>query len=204
MNEISKEQIFLRAGAVSWIIYLLTFFVIAAMTPGYSHIADIISELGRNEVPYHEILNAVTILYGFLILLSGLGLFYSVKRFTGKNSLAIIIGILVAVFGTSIIFAGLFPMPDPLHNGYGMGTVQFVIPIFLAVAFWKTDGSRTFAISHIVFFIIFILVIIYNVVTVEINRGHIPPNIGLIQRISVLSIFIWYMFTYYWLLKRKQ
>lgn len=203
MNNTSKEQIFLWAGAVSWIIYFLTVFVIGAVTPGYSLIANIISEMGKNEAPYHQILNAVTILYGFFVLTSGLGFFYSVKRFTGKNNLSIIIGILVAMFGTSCIFAGLFPMPDPRHTAFGIGNVQIIVPFFLALAFWKTEGARPFAIFHIVSLVIIISVFISSAVAIAGAHGNIPTNMGLIQRIIILIFFIWYIFTYYWLLTRK-
>lgn len=198
------EKLLLWGGIVSWIIYIPTVLVLAAITPGYSHVADIISMMGRHEAPYHQILNSVTILYGFLILTSGLGFFYSVKRLTGRNKLAMTIGILVGLFGISSIFVGLFPMPNPRHNAYGIGNLQVVIPFFLALAFWESEETRPFAFFHIVSFIIILLVFVSSAIVIAGSPGNIPSNMGLLQRIIILSIFFWYISTYYWFLTRKQ
>lgn len=202
MNKINKEQIFLWTGIVAWVIFLLNLFVLAAVTPGYSHITNMVSDLGRIEAPYHKIINAVFILFGLLFLPAGLGFFVSVKRFTGRNNLAITIGILVAMLGVSFIFAGLYPLPDPRHFGYGISIVQIIIPFFLAWAFWKTQGARSFAFFHLVSFII---IVIMSFVLISIGAGSHGniPNGGLFQRINMLIVFFWYMFTYYWLMTCK-
>jgi glucans biosynthesis protein C len=204
MNKIYKGQIFLWAGIVAWVIFLLNLFVLAAVTPDYSHITNMISDLGRIEAPYHKIFNATFILYGLLYLPTGLGFFYSVKWFTGRNQLAITIGFLVAMFSISPIFAGLYPLPDPRHSGYGIGDiVQLILPFFLALAFWKTQGARSFAFFHLMSFIIFIIISFILIAIRLIGHGNIPNMGGFIQRISILIVFIWYIFTYYWLLTSK-
>lgn len=202
MNKINKEQIFLGAGIVAWIIFLLNIFVLAALSPGYSHITNAFSDLGRIEAPYHKIFNTVIILFGLLYMLTGLGFFYSVKQITGRKLLAIIIGICVALFGVSGVLAGFFPLPDPRHHGYHIGALLIFAPILLAWASWKTHGARPFAFFHLVTFII--LVVIATVPLIGASAGDFAmTHAGLIQRIYTLILFIWYILTYYWLTTYK-
>jgi hypothetical protein len=55
MNKTHKEQLFLGIGIAIMIIYLLNLFVLAALYPGYSHMIHLVSHLGTNYFPYHNI-----------------------------------------------------------------------------------------------------------------------------------------------------
>ena len=87
MNKIKREQLFLGIGFAIMIIYLLNLFVLAAISPGYSHMIHEVSHLGTTDFPYHNIFNAVIILLGLLYIPIGMGFYYSTKRITGRKLL---------------------------------------------------------------------------------------------------------------------
>ena len=201
MRKINSEQIFLGMGITAWIIYLLNLFVLAALTPWYSHMRHQVSDLGRLQAPHHQIFNSVIILIGLLYLPTGLGFFYAVKRITGKKLLAVLIGISVALISVGAFFAGFYPLPDPLHNGYNIMIIQLFIPLLLVWAFWKVPGTRFFVFYQLTLFAL--MLILNRTMTGAFGLVN-EMNIGLIQRLFVLSGMFWFTFTCYWLIRYKS
>ncbi len=200
MKKINFEQILLSLGIAITAIYFLNLIVLAALYPGYSHMRNYNSDLGRIEAPHHIIFNTVTIFIGLLRLLNALGFFYSIKRITGRKALATIVGIFVFVMGITAIFAGYYPSPDPRHGAYSIGLVHFFIQLLLVLAFWKIPDSSFFNIFQLLSFMILVIIML-------VQRGIVglinEMNQGLIQRLQAISFFTWYTFTCYWLLRYK-
>jgi hypothetical membrane protein len=201
MDALKKEKILLGSGIAAWIVYLLNLLVLAALWPGYSHISNYVSDLGRNENPYNGVFNGAIILYGTLQLLTGLGFYYSVNRITRRKIISIVVGLSFALIGVGAYFAGIFPLPDELHSGYGIGLISFLIPLFLAFAFSRLKNARIFVIHQILFFVLFVLIF---PVTSGMGDGFINEmNKGLGQRLSVLFTIMWFTSTIYWLMNYK-
>ncbi len=196
----NKEKILLGTGIAITVIYFLNLFVLAAMYPGYSHMSNWVSDLGRMEAPHHRIFNAVIGLLGILYLLTALGFFYSIKRVTEKKVLAILIGVSIAAFAINCFLGACYPLPDPRHGAYGIGILHFFTPFLLAWAFWRLIGSRIFTILQLLSFILIVTGFL-----IQMRAGGLvnEMNLGLVQRLHALIIFTWLTFTCYWLIKYK-
>jgi hypothetical membrane protein len=203
MDALKREKILLGSGIAAWLVYLLNLLVLAALWPDYSHISNYVSDLGRTENPYNGVFNGAIILYGTLQLLTGLGFYYSVKRITRRKIISIVVGLSFALIGVGAYFAGIFPLPDELHSGYGIGLISFLIPLFLAFAFSRLKNARIFVIHQILFFVLFVL--IFPVTSGMEGNGIINEmNKGLGQRLSVLFTIMWFTSTIYWLMNFKN
>ena len=203
MDALKREKILLGSGIAAWLVYLLNLLVLAALWPGYSHISNYVSDMGRTENPYNGVFNGAIILYGTLQLLTGLGFYYSVKRITRRKIISIVVGLSFALIGVGAYFAGIFPLPDELHSGYGIGLISFLIPLFLAFAFSRLKKARIFVIHQILFFVLFVL--IFPVTSGMEGNGLINEmNKGLGQRLSVLFTIMWFTSTIYWLMNFKN
>ena len=191
----NRERALLSLGIILTAIYFLDLIILAALNPDYSHMSNWVSDLGRIEAPHHEIFNVVGFLIGILFLLTGLGFFYSLHRITKRKVLAVFIGSFVSVFGINLIFAVLFPLPDPRHSAFGIGFLTFFAPILLAWACWRIPNSRAFAILQILSFILILLSSFgANAFT---NSGYL----GLFQRIQAVIIFGWLTYSCLWLMR---
>jgi hypothetical membrane protein len=200
MDKIKMEQVFLGMGIAFWLIYLLNLIVLGAISPGYSHMRHQVSHLGTVDFPYHYIFNTVIILSGLLLIPTGMGFYYSVKRIAGRKVLAFVIGILVGISSIGCFFAGFYPLPDPRHGGYGIGTILFLAPPFLTWAFWKIRGTRFLILYQ---FISFILMIITFLILTGVGGLINGLNAGLFQRLFILIGIFWFTYTCYWLIRYK-
>ncbi len=201
MNKLNREKILLVIGIAIGVIYFLNLFVLAAMYPGYSHMRNWVSDLGRIEAPHHRIFNAVIALIGVLYLPAGLGFFYSVKRITGRKVLAVVIGVFVAVLSVNLFFGAFYPLPDPRHGGNGIWFLHFFTPLLLAWAFWRLKGSRYFTIYQLLSFILIVIIAL-----IQMGAGGLvnQMNLGLVQRLQALILFTWFASTCYWMIRYKS
>jgi hypothetical protein len=197
----NREPALLGLGIAIWVLYFLNLFVLAAMYPGYSHMRNWVSDLGRIEAPHHSVFNAVAVLLGALYLLTALGFSQSVKRITGRKTLSVVIGASVAAFGVNAFFGAFYPLPDPRHAGYGIGLLHVLTPVLLAWAFWGLSHWRLFTIYQSLSFALIVLI-----TSIQMGAGALvnQMNLGLIQRLQALVLFTWFASTCYWLMRYKS
>lgn len=201
MGNIKIEKILLNIGLFSIAIYLINLIVLASLYSEYSHFTNVVSDLGRLEAPHHKIFNTVIISVGFLYLLTAVGFYLSIHRLTGRKLLAVLIAIFIGSFGINLFFGGLYPLPDPRHAGYGIGTFYFLTPLLLIWVFSKTPGTSNFKRLQIISFIavLFSIIVMGGMIAGIINIGNFS---GIMQRIQVLIIMSWYAYTCIWLLNK--
>jgi len=86
--------------------YIFSVIILGSIKPDYSHIRDLVSELGETGSPFNFILN-ISLVFSGLVLI-GLGI--ELHKEISKNSTKHRIGyICLALFGLSVICGGLFP-----------------------------------------------------------------------------------------------
>jgi glucans biosynthesis protein C len=201
MNEINRERILLGTGISIAAIYFLNLFILAAVTPGYSHMRNWVSALGSVEAPYHGIFNAGLMTIALLYIFAGLGFFYSVQRITGRKIPAFIIGVAAAAFGVNLLFAALYPMPDPRHGSIIFGLIHFITPLLMAWAIWRIPASRLFMYYQLLSFVLIVTsILIMNGTGGLVNQ----MNLGFYQRLQALAVFSWFVSSCYWLMKYKS
>jgi len=130
----------LKIGIAAPILYFATAIGASLTWPGYSHVTQYVSELGSAAAPYPMLFNVGIVATGVAGVLGGLGvaLHFVGQRRRWSGALA---GAALAAWGVGMMFGGLFPMPDPRHNGYGLILGVVLLPVLLAVA-WRGRAPR--------------------------------------------------------------
>ncbi len=159
------------------------------------------SELGMANAAHPEAFGAMSIVTGLVFFATALGFYLAVKRLSGRGGLATTIGIFVALFGVNLIFAGLFPLPNPLHSAFGVALLTFFVPWLLAWACWNLPGARLANLGQIVATVVIVGTAILQT---GLMGGVNGTNIGLSQRIAAAIFFLWLIATSRWLANRPS
>ena len=113
--------------------------------------------------------------------------------------LSILTGIAVALYGVGLLFGSLFPMPNPLHGGFGAGFAIHLGPIFALAALWRRPswgGLRTFLAINTVAMLIMLAIMM------GIGELVTTKNVGIFQRAYSLTVMVWIAVVGVVLLKR--
>ena len=185
----------LWAGLLAIALYLVTVVVLGLLTPQYSHITNLVSDLGRQESPYHMAFSISLGMVGALFVLSSVGFFDAVRTISGNLILSIAIGVAIAAIGVGIIISAIFPLPDPRHGGFGLARLFFLVPLLIAIAIWKKPYLSSFKVFNLGSFVALLT-------SIPIFRFFIEnEQMGLGQRITVLIMFGWFTITSYYFLR---
>jgi hypothetical membrane protein len=131
----------LLCGAVALPLLLIITFFIALFTPGYSHLSDTVSHLGRDS-SYAGVMNAGFIAYGLLVIVFAWGLY----RQLGRSRTAGVVWLSLGVAGLGVLLVGIFRV-DPESAGETTsleGTLHAVFSqvIFIGLLVWMIAFAR--------------------------------------------------------------
>ncbi|MDO9387907.1 MAG: DUF998 domain-containing protein [Thiobacillus sp.] len=162
-------------GALSW--------------PAYSHVTQYASELGSAAAPHPEYFNWPIMAAGGLAVLSSLGFFAALRERGAGVVAAFLTALSIALWGVSMVMGGSFPMPNPLHNGFGLGLAIQLAPLFMLWALWgaKAPGLKLF-LAVVFVASLGLLLVMFNVGDLNLVR---QSNVGLWQRAYSLSSIPW-------------
>jgi len=122
---------------------VLAVFVIAAaaVTPGYSHLSDTVSQLGARGRPHPEVMNAGFIVYALLLSGFAHGLYRHLGRSTGARA----VWLLLTICGLTIILSAIF-QDDSMALG-DVTTLEGILHgVFAQIAFFAlVIGMTVFA-----------------------------------------------------------
>lgn len=155
----------------------------ALLWPGYSHVSQYASELGSAASPYPMFFNANVILCGLAAIAGAIGLNHALATLSGKRGWAMAAAISIALWGISVILAGLFPMPHELHGAYGLGMAGQLTPLFALLALRGVEGTG--ALKLFLGFI-FVASLAMFLVMMGVAGPLKVATIGLYQRINSL------------------
>jgi len=170
------------------LLYFGTLFAAAATWPGYSHVTQYASELGSAAAPRPEIFNNGIIAMGVVCVFAAAGLFLAAIRAGGRPVWTALGALCIGLFGISMVMGGMFPMPNPLHGGFGLGFAQVFAPLFLALALRGRERMGALVATLLASF-----VFMAATITVMMGVGHLVTraNVGLWQRANALAMFPW-------------
>lgn len=181
-------KLLLMAGVAVPILYFANLLINSLLYPGYSHATQYVSELGSSKAPYAALFNAGVILVGAAGVAVGFGFFYAVRRLGGNRVLAALAGLLTTLWGIAIMMAGLFPMPDERHGGFGLGLGYQLVPLLLALGLWRRRSLRGLCAFLLVAFVV---MNIFFAIMMGVGGLVRLANVGLWQRGNALSGFLW-------------
>lgn len=136
------RQFLLLAGVAMPVIYFATQIAAFILNPGFDLLRQEPSELGMASAHFPLIANAGFIGAGVAAVLAGLGLVLGLRALGGNVVLAALAGLSLALFGIAMTMSGLFPLPNPLHYGFGLYPVGLLTPLFGALAFKNGGVAR--------------------------------------------------------------
>ena len=142
-NKPDRKISFLALGSIIGpILFTIIVIVLGHLRPGYSHISQLMSELGEVGAPNAVIMNLATAILGISILMFAFGLHYGLT--SGKRWKA---GpILMMVAGICMVAGGIFPCDPGCVPVSFTGTVHFIASTigFPAVIFAPFALSQQF------------------------------------------------------------
>jgi hypothetical protein len=134
-------------GPIAAVVFFFGVLGLSLLIPGYSHVHQDISPIGKLGSPLRVPFSIVLISYACSLLFFASGVF-NVAGHAGTSRLP---AYLVAFMAFTQIGVAIFATPHPLHNMFGIASMAgFLAPLAMAVG-WKRDRSaRTLVVASYV------------------------------------------------------
>lgn len=182
-----KTQTLLIFGIVSPLLFWFTTLVCGLILEDYSHLSNMVSELGAMGTKTQYVFTAGLLLSSILNVLFGIGLW----RMGQALKLEMIPVVLVFCY-SFLAGPAIFAMPHKLHGTIGVGFMLIMVsPVFCLVQWWKQEPILKIRWAAIVSFAIMMLgflIFFPNTLT---------DYFGLKQRFLYLGWSLWSIFLSY-------
>ena len=181
-------------GYIIPFIFWLSIAYCGLITPDYNFLINQVSELGSIGTET-QLLFAFTLV--FISLLSFIFVFrlYKIAKERVLNTLPIL---LILTYSVSILGAGLFPLPLPLHGILGSPAMLLPLSPLLSILLWKESKISGIKIAAII--ILMIMLLGFLTLTSDILTDYF----GLKQRFFHLGWSLWFVFLTYKFKKLKE
>lgn len=153
------------------------------LNPGYNVAGQYPSELGCCSAKLTIVANVGFLTTGVAAMMGGLGLFVGLRRLRGNVTLAALAGFGLSLFGVAMTMGGVFPLPNPLHYGFGLQLAGVLTPFFGALAFKGGGAGRWFILCG--FGASFVIVVL----SLGVGGLVSEANVGLFARALALVAF---------------
>lgn len=160
------------------------------MTPGYDHMTQTAAVLGAPGAPSAQIFNYGLVAAGGCAVLGALGVLLGMTRLGAGVIWAVLASAAIAVWGASLIFAGLQWEPSWLPGGYRYDLAILAAPLlmFLGLAGRSDMGGLKLL-------LIVVLLAMAALTAVSLNLGGLnlikPENAGLWERAWLVAAVPW-------------
>jgi hypothetical membrane protein len=186
----SLTRLCLLAAVATPVLYFGAQIVAAPFYPGYSFSRLSASMLGTRFSQHPWIFNVGDMLTGLAELGAAFGLY---RSFRARAPLLVswLIALSVLSAGVMSLKAGMFPMPDPRHNSWGL-LFDFIIliPFVMLMGLLKKRQSAGLR-AYLIFSIVFLLLLIP--LMPRLGRGTLQRLIavGTLFPVGVVGFFFW-------------
>jgi glucan biosynthesis protein C len=189
-------SLLLRISILIPVLYYGALAVGGYLTPGYDHMTMLASELGIAGKPAAQLFNYALIATGGIAVLSGIGVLFGVRALKGSILWALLAAVGIVAWGAAVIYAGLYPMPDPRHMGpvswqgltLGLAAVPAALFLFLGLSGRSDMGG-----VKVLLILSFLAMIAFNLIFANVGGLDLvkPEQQGLWQRAFSLSMVPW-------------
>jgi hypothetical membrane protein len=179
---------FLLLGPLAGILFFATVYLLAALLPDYSHLAETVSEIGELGSPVALPFQVGMLAVNLCVILFGVGLL----RVAGSAGVSKAPAIFVIYFGVMDIGTNVFPSPHPLHNLFGLSlTIGYLAPLVTAITWRRADTVRSIAAVSIPVAVLIFVSIFLNI-SPAFNRDLYPLEYyGVVQRSIFVLFYGW-------------
>ena len=178
----------LAAGVAVPVVYYANLLVCSMLYPGYDHARQWVSELGSASARFPGLFNGTLVLLGLLGVAAGPGFGWALRRHGAGRVVSVLVALLVAGFGVAMAMGGLFPMPDPRHNGFGLAMGLLLVPPLMAWGLRKLPelrGLRIFLLAN------WLVMVVLFAILMGVGELVTRADVGLWQRAFSLTMFPW-------------
>lgn len=195
----------LYAGVIGPLLFIVVFLVEGLTRPGYSAWRQYVSQLATGDGGWVQVVNFLVC--GTLMVVFAIGLRFALRGSRGSIGAPILVGL----FGTALLVAGIF-VTDPalgypvgaaqLHTAYGMihglaGLAAFsLLPASAFVMAWhfaSKPGSRRWVMYSAGIGILLVACFIASTTVSVLDERGVWPNAptGFLQRIAIIGGWTW-------------
>ncbi len=126
----------LECGTAMPAIYGLTLIAACMLNPGFDLIHREPSELGRATASYPMVYNVGMVATAIAGLLGAAGIM-TCRTASGVSLWRVCLSVTLVLGSAGLAMAGIFPLPSPLHYGFGLTAAAALTPLFGAAAMWR-------------------------------------------------------------------
>jgi hypothetical membrane protein len=178
-------------GPIAGLLFIAGTLAIGTMTPGYSHVRQTVSELGKVGSPGRFAFSALLCLVATCLVIFAT----AVARAHRKLGCSTLPTYFVVALAISCAGVGLFSYPHPLHNIFGLSeTIGLQAPLVAALVCWRTSRAKQISKFSIIMYAVVLSAIAINLIPLVRPAGLWPlmrPFFGIVQRFLFLSWFVW-------------
>lgn len=132
----------LTAGVLMPVAYFASQIAAMLLNPGFDIATRQPSELGCCGVNAPIVANIGFLAAGLCAALGSAGLFLGLRKLGGNIILAALAALGMILFAVAMTMSGLFPLPNPLHYGFGLYPAGLLVPLFGALALKNGGAAR--------------------------------------------------------------
>lgn len=194
---VRRTSQWLALGAVAGpVLLVIAWVVLGLLRPDYAPMRQQISDLGvgANALP----MDAAFILSGLLLLGGVVGIFQSIWRDVGTKARWVCL-VLLALSPLGLVVVGLFTEAPSTWVGHALGAILiFQAPVvgFLVIGFvlWRRPRWRRVG-RWLLFASLLTLVLVYSLFQAVLPGAafHVAQPGGLIERVALVEIHVWYV-----------
>lgn len=184
-----RTQTRLLFGPLAAAIFLVGVFGLALLIPGYSHVQQSISAIGRLGTPLRLPFAIVIACYAGSLLVFAAGIFRAAG--SGGSRLP---ACLLGYYAVTQLGIAVFATPHPLHNVFGVASMLgYLTPLVFAFT-WRQSGFRGLIVLSWLLGLVVLAAIVLGLSELVPQLGLwqlVSPFPGLVQRLLVAGWLPW-------------
>jgi hypothetical membrane protein len=183
-----RERLLFLPGMLAGPIFFGALYALAPMIDGYSHVAQTVSEVGRQGSPAEAFYQIANVLVAACLLVFAWGLY----RVAKSNDAAILPAVLVAFYAIALIGLGMFPTPHPLHNVFGLSMmIGYMAPLALSLSWRGFENADKLVRGSWIAFVLIAISIFLNLSPLFARDMYPLEYYGLVQRSLLVAFYGW-------------
>jgi hypothetical membrane protein len=181
------QKAFALSGIAGPILFTILVIVEGLLRPGYSQVAQVISELGQVGTPNAILQDANFVATGLLLIAFAVGLYRGIGR---GRFVTLGIALFLVFPGVMVLVGTLFPLPDPVHTPLSIaGFIVLIVAVFVvSFGLRKDDRWKRLASYSLGTGVVLVGLLLLIIAT---GQGVLAPYFGLLQRLFIVPVFLW-------------
>jgi len=168
-----KTETRLAFGPIAAVIFFVGVAGLALLIPGYSHVHQDISTIGRAGTPLRIPFAVVIACYACSLLIFATGILRTAIKRAAPRLPAYMMG----YYALTQLGIAIFATPHPLHNVFGiLSMLGYLTPLVLASTWGRVGPRSLIIVSYVLGFVVFVSIVL--------GLSELFPQLGVWQLVS--------------------